>query len=74
MNERRDWLESEGFFIRRLNQAFFAFHGSYQSNPAYRDVIGEEISKLRNQSLSLKDFLETISGITNLKELKNLTK
>lgn len=74
MEERREWLELNGFYIRRLNQAYFAFYGSYQVNPANRggDNLGELIIELRNKSPSLKYFLETISSIDSRAELEKL--
>ncbi|MCI0811761.1 MAG: hypothetical protein J4O10_09450, partial [Chloroflexi bacterium] len=29
MEERRQFLDDNGYFVRKINQAFFAFHGSY---------------------------------------------
>src|SRR5205823_2770738 len=34
MNERRDFLASHGYSIRKLNQAYFAFHGAYADSAA----------------------------------------
>ena len=34
MEERRRFLAANGHFIRKINQAFFAFHGSYATSPA----------------------------------------
>lgn len=59
MEERRLVFVENGYYIRRINQAYFAFHGSYADTPASSDPIGPKMTVLRDQSLSLKRFLET---------------
>ena len=34
MEERRPYLNARGFGVRRLNQAYFAFYGSYAEGAA----------------------------------------
>ena len=58
MEERRLVFVEQGYYIRRINQAYFAFHGSYADTPASSDPIGPKMVELRDQSLSLKRFLE----------------
>jgi hypothetical protein len=72
MNEQQEFLASKGYYIRKLNQAYFAFHGSYADSPTSIDPIGDEIRALRAQSLSLKDFLDTASQIKNKSGLEKL--
>ncbi len=33
MEERRQFINSHGYGIRKLNQAFFAFYGAYADQP-----------------------------------------
>ena len=47
MEERRRFLVSLGYYIRKLNQAYFAFHGSYSTSPTSVDPIGEALQRLR---------------------------
>ena len=58
-----------GYYIRKLNQAYFAFHGAYADSPTSIDPIGIEMRQLREQRDSLKDFLETVSEMTTRQEL-----
>jgi hypothetical protein len=70
MEEKRRYLASEGYYIRKLNQAYFAFHGAYGAEPAFRNPIGLEMEELRSGSESLKDFLDTASAMTGRRDLQ----
>jgi hypothetical protein len=72
MEQKRQHLASKGYYIRKLNQAYFAFHGTYADSPTSISPIGVEIRQLRTQSASLKDFLETAAAITSRQNLKNI--
>jgi len=72
MEERRQFLISNGYYIRKLNQAYFAFHGTYADRPASISPIGQELKQLRSQSASLKDFLDTVAVMTSHQDLLEL--
>jgi hypothetical protein len=72
MDEQRDYLQTQGYYIRKLNQAYFAFYGTYADTPAYADPIGTAIQDIRNQSSSLKGFLNKIEHVTNVSQLDKL--
>ena len=75
MESRRKIFWNNGYPIRKLNQAFFAFHGAYASAPggaAGEDPVGPAVRALRAQSGSLKEFLETIGQVTSFAELQAL--
>ena len=69
MEQKRQELASMGYFIRKLNQAYFAFHGTYADSPTSISPIGLELKKLRSQSASLKDFLDTVAAMTSRQNL-----
>ncbi len=69
MEARRQRFADHGYVIRRLNQAYFAFHGSYATGPGAVDPIGPKLTKLREVSPSLAAFLHTAAGITSVAEL-----
>jgi len=69
MEQKRLYLAENGYYIRKLNQAYFAFHGAYADSPTSINPIGTEMKKLREQSDSLKEFLETVAGMTTRQEL-----
>ncbi len=69
MEERRRFLVSQGYYIRKLNQAYFAFYGSYATSPTSVDSIGEALQRLRRESVSLREFVDTVAGISSHEEL-----
>ena len=74
MEQKRQELASMGYPIRKLNQAYFAFHGTYADSPTSISPIGVELEKLREQSASLKNFLDTVATMTSRQELAESVK
>ncbi|MCC6297670.1 MAG: hypothetical protein IT314_00115 [Anaerolineales bacterium] len=73
MEERRQVFWQNGYLLRKLNQAYFAFHGAYADVPggaAGEDPVGPAVRALRAQSASLADFINKISLMTSFDELK----
>ncbi len=73
MEERRQFFWQNGYLFRKLNQAYFAFHGAYADVPggaAGEDPVGPAVRALREQSPSLADFMNTIAFMTSFDELK----
>jgi hypothetical protein len=63
-------LVSKGYNVRKLNQAYFAWHGTYADEAASVSPIGIELRQLRNQFDSIKEFLDVVSVITSRQDLK----
>lgn len=61
MEQRRKFVNGHGYRLRKLNQAYFAFHGSYATGPASTNPIGEEVRRLYAQSQTPGHFLQTIA-------------
>jgi len=74
MEQKRQYLASMGHYIRKLNQAYFAFHGTYADRPTSISPIGLELKELRSQSASLKDFLNTVAVMTSRQDLRDSIK
>jgi len=72
LEERRRVFLDEGYVIRKLNQAYFAFYGSYADGPISVDPIGRDLRTLRRQAASLKEFMSITSRLTSYEELKAL--
>jgi hypothetical protein len=73
MEQRRQVFWENGYLLRKLNQAYFAFHGAYADAPggaAGEDPVGPAVRALREQSDSLADFINTISWMTSFEELQ----
>jgi hypothetical protein len=69
MEQQRQYLAANGYYIRKLNQAYFAFYGTYADSPTSISPIGVELKTLRSQSASLKEFMDAASSIKSQKEL-----
>lgn len=73
MEARRQIFWENGYLFRKLNQAYFAFHGAYADVPggaAGEDPVGPAVRALREQSDSLADFINTIAQMTSFEELQ----
>lgn len=74
MEERRQYLATQSYYIRKLNQAYFAFYGSYTDSATSVDPLGNQMRELRKNSLSIKDFLNRVSFITSREDLTEALK
>ena len=74
MKQKQRYLATESYFIRKLNQAYFAFHGTYADSPTSISPIGAELKTLREQSVSLKDFLTKAATVTSRQHLQDMLK
>ncbi len=78
MEERRKVFWDQGYLIRKLNQAYFAFYGAYNDTPgggaSGSDPVGPAVQALRKQSPSLAAFLNTIAQVTSFDQLQKLVK
>jgi len=73
MEQRRQVFWENGYLLRKLNQAYFAFHGAYADIPggaAGEDPVGPAVRALRAQSDSLADFINTIAWMTSFEQLQ----
>jgi len=73
MEGRRLIFWQNGYLLRKLNQAYFAFHGAYADVPggaAGEDPVGPAVRTLRAQSNSLADFINTIGWMTSFEQLQ----
>lgn len=70
MAARRKELAEHGYLLRRLNQAYFAFHGSYAVGAAATDPIGGKLRLLRLQSGSLAEFMQIVAGFKSAVDLE----
>jgi hypothetical protein len=72
MEERRLVFVEHGYGIRKINQAYFAFHGSYASDPAAVSPIQQQLITLRARSGSLGEFIRTAAQISRPEDLAEL--
>lgn len=69
MEAERQKLVAQGHYLRKLNQAFFAFHGSYATSPASVDPIGPWLRQLRAHHETLKGFVDQVAQMSDLDDL-----
>jgi hypothetical protein len=66
----RDELEAAGHYIREINQAYFAWYGTYAARPDATDPLGGYLREIRERTGSLPAFVETIRGWTSREEVE----
>lgn len=75
MEERRQFFWENGYRLRKLNQAYFAFYGAYNATPgggaSGADPIGPAVRLLRRRSTNAVEFLQTIAWFTSVRDLRN---
>jgi len=73
METSRRFLWEHGYHLRKLNQAYFAFHGAYADEAlgaAGEDPVGNAVRLLRAQSPSVAAFIKRISWMWSFDKLK----
>ena len=70
LEQRRQRFVANEFSIRKLNTAYFAFHGTYADSPASVSQIEPQLQAVRANSGSLAEFLRRVSGISSAGELE----
>jgi hypothetical protein len=75
MEQRRQVFVQNGYLIRKLNQAYFAFHGAYNADPggspaAGKDPVGPVVQAMRDRSASMGDFLRAMAEVQNFEDLQ----
>jgi hypothetical protein len=69
LEERRQVFVAAGYPIRKLNQAYFAFHGSYGESPAAVSPLDGQLRRLRARSDGLGSFLRLVGQMTSPAEV-----
>lgn len=77
MELRRTFFWENGYQIRRLNQAYFAFHGSYAADPggaAGQEGVdlGQELRELRSRTPFYQDFMRLVAWRWRLDQFQEL--
>ena len=72
MRERQWALRLRGYYIRKLNQAYFAFRGRYADSPASLSPAGDQMEELRSYMSDIGEFIRVISEVSNPEEFEEL--
>ncbi len=74
MEQTRDELAAGGIVIRRINQAYFAWFGTYAARGDAVHPVGEELRALRARMGSLAVFLDEVREVTSHREVRDLAR
>jgi len=79
MESRRIIFWENGYLIRRLNQAYFAFHGSYAAQPGGAAGeegvdLGAELRQLKERTPSYREFMRLVAWKWRLDQFEALFK
>jgi hypothetical protein len=72
MEQRRQELTSQGVYVRKINQAFFAFENIYATRPGSTDPVGGKLQTLLAREQSIGAFLRAASRLTSGADLDRL--
>jgi hypothetical protein len=61
METRRRLFVEHGHGIRKLNQAYFAFHGTYAVSPASSSPVAGQLEQVRAQAPDIGGFIRTVA-------------
>lgn len=73
MEARRIIFWNHGYTLRKLNQAYFAFHGAYADSPggaAGEDPVGPAVRVLREKSTDLGEFIRRMAWMKSFEDLQ----
>ena len=70
---KRQWeLRLRGYYVRKLNQAYFAFRGRYADSPASVSPVGERMRELRSYAADVGEFINMVSEVSTPAEFDAL--
>ena len=69
MEAKRLFLADHGITIRKLNQAYFAFYGTYADTPASSNPVGPKIELVWQLTKDVGIFLREMREVTNVRDL-----
>lgn len=72
MESKRQFLAENGIVIRKINQAYFAFYGTYGASPQSSNPIGPKIERVWELTQDVGVFLTLMREIEDIDELDEL--
>jgi hypothetical protein len=72
MESQRVELLDHGYQIRKINQAYFAFHGTYAESPSSTSPIAGYLWDLREQVETVGDLVKLLRPIRTYVEFEQL--
>ena len=71
MESRRLLFIRHGYNIRKLNQAYFAFHGIYGRDPGAVNTFYDDMTRLRKSYTDFAGFVKDVSNMTRYEDLQS---
>jgi hypothetical protein len=72
MESRRVELLDHGYLIRKINQAYFAFHGTYAESPSSTSPIARYLWDLREQVESVGELVKLLRPLASYEQFEQL--
>ena len=77
MEQRRQFFWDHGYRIRKLNQAYFAFHGSYAARPggaagAEENRLGQSLRALKSKMPTFASFIKKVAWLWRLDQFEDV--
>ena len=72
MEKRKNEINSNGYNIRKINQAYFAFHGSYGSSPSSISPVANYLWDLREQSKTIGELIHIMEDVSDYEEFEQI--
>ena len=72
MEARRLELVNNGYRIRKINQAYFAFNGTYAENPSSTSPISRYLWDLRDQVDTVGELVRLLQHVNTNEEFEQL--
>jgi len=72
MDATRQFLAEHGYNVRKINQAYFAFYGTYANTGASSSRLGPDLATLRSRYGSLSSFVHAVQDLRSAADLQRL--
>lgn len=69
MEAKRLYLNENGITIRKINQAYFAFYGTYADSPQSSSPIGPKVNRVWELTGDVGGFLAVMRDVTSVADL-----
>ena len=69
---QRDLFESNGYPIRKINQAYFSFYGTYANRPESISLTYKYLLEIRNKVSSSYEFVALMQDISSYEEFLSI--
>ena len=70
MESQRQLFNDNGYRIRKINQAYFAFYGTYADSAASVSPIYDELVRFRNTFPTVGDFIREVAKFSSYEKFK----